>query len=213
MKTETVVAAGRVSDLHRSAFWIYGVTAMVMRAPFESVIRHAATAGVSDWQVRLEMLRVFVVLGLMSRLFLASGLYFDQVYVRPESATTFPRRSYPIDFVAWMMELLIVVALSTTVMLHVRGVAGISLYSGVAGASLLYENSWLVLSRLKQFSSVGKVAESTRWNNLSFVALALGYGISRAAGADAVLADQVGLFGLLAVTFYDIAGLVRRFDS
>ena len=73
--------APRVSDLHKSAFWIYGVTAMVMREPLAGLVRHIASAGMGNVQVRLETLRVAVVLVLMSRLFLESGLYFDEVYL------------------------------------------------------------------------------------------------------------------------------------
>src|SRR6266567_2466788 len=136
----------RISDLHKRAFWIYGVTAMVMREPFAAVIRHTAGVGLADWQVRLELLRVAVVLLLMARLFLASGLYFDEVYMRPESAARFPRRSYAVDFLAGLMQFLVIVAGSTAVSLHSRTLAELSPFVALAALFLLFENAWLALS-------------------------------------------------------------------
>src|SRR4051812_42626435 len=94
--------APRVPDLHKSAFWIYGVTAMVMREPLGIVLRHASSSGWSDGAVRLEALRTLIVLLLMSKQFLAAGIYFDRVYIQQESGERFPRRSYPMDFLFGM---------------------------------------------------------------------------------------------------------------
>ncbi|HXJ40808.1 MAG TPA: hypothetical protein VNH18_16120 [Bryobacteraceae bacterium] len=210
MNTETVAAAGRVSELHKSAFWIYGVTALVMRVPFESVIRHASLAGTGDWQVRLEMLRVVVVLVLLARMFLAAGRHFDLVYIRADAAVQYPRRNYPMDFLMCLVELLIVVALSTTVTLHVRGIAGISLFSGIAGLSLLYENGWLAASRAMGLTAVRNIAAFAAANDVAFAGLALGFGASRLAGADAVFAEQTGLCLVLAISLRELPRLVRE---
>src|SRR5215510_832294 len=108
-------APARVSDLHKGAFWIYGVTAMVMREPLSIVIKHTTAAGTADPQVQVEIVRMAIVLLLMSRVFLLSGLYFDQVYLRPDSAVLFPRRSYPADFLLGLVHFLLIVGASTVI--------------------------------------------------------------------------------------------------
>ena len=114
-----------VSNLERSAFWIYGVTAMIMREPMSTLLRHGSTAGWGDPLIRVETLRVLVVLVFLSRLFLAAGLHFEIVFMRPESAKLFPKRSYPVDFLAGLGQLLVGVAASTVVSLHPAGPDGV----------------------------------------------------------------------------------------
>ncbi len=110
-------ASPRIHDLHKSAFWIYGVTAMIMREPMGTVLRHAAAVSWHDPMVRQEAVRALVVLFLMSRQFLASGIYFDRVYLQPDSLDRFPRRNYPLDFLFGMGELLLALAASTVLAL------------------------------------------------------------------------------------------------
>src|ERR1700753_1349827 len=93
----------RITDLQRSAFWIYGVTAMVMREPLGIIVRQIAELGIGNGEVRLEILRVAVLLSLLSRLFLSSGLYFEQVYMQEGAAARYPRSSYAIDFLAGLV--------------------------------------------------------------------------------------------------------------
>src|SRR4051794_22867351 len=97
---------------------------MVMREPFGLIIRHTTEAGFGNWQVRLELLRVAVILILLARLFLISGLYFESVYMQPDSADRYPRRSYPTDFLAGLAQFLVGAAATTAVGLHTR-VAGL----------------------------------------------------------------------------------------
>lgn len=203
---------GRISDLHKGAFWIYGVTAMVMREPFAAVIRHTSTAGPADWQVRLELLRLAVVLLLMSRLFLASGLYFDEVYMRPNSAESFPHRSYAVDFLAGLIQFLVVVAASTAVSLHSRAFGEFSPFMILVAAFLLSETGWLSLSILLGFSSRKRIARFARLNSAALAMSAVVWGGVRVAGADPVLADQVALALIAVLTMYDAARLIHEYD-
>ena len=79
----------RVPDLHKSAFWIYGVTAMVMREPLSILLHHAADAGWGDAGVHREALRALIVWMLLSRQFTVTGVYFDRVYLQPDSAARY----------------------------------------------------------------------------------------------------------------------------
>jgi hypothetical protein len=207
----TQAKAGRISDLHKSAFWIYGVTAMVMREPFASVIRHTSTAGFGDWQVRLELLRVAVVLILMARVFLASGLYFDQVYLREDSATRFPRRSYPVDFLAGLLQFLTIVAGSTAVALHSRTEPGLSVFGILVVAFLLFDALWIGLSTLLGYSTVREITRRASFATAAFT-IAAWSGI-RIAGGDPVLAEQIAFAALLASTFFEMAKLVRQYGA
>jgi hypothetical protein len=204
---------GRTSDLHKSAFWIYGVTAMVMREPFANVIRHASTAGLSDWQVRLEILRTVIVLVLMARLFLLLGIYFDEVYVRPESAERFPRRSYPVDFLTGLMQLLTIVAASSTVSLHGRTRVGLPVFMVLTIAFLLFDIAWLAAAKLLRFSSAARIAGFAKFNEVTLAACVVGWGGVRIAGGDQVLADQIALLIVLAMTLFDMGRLIRNYDN
>jgi hypothetical protein len=209
----STITGGRVSDLHKSAFWIYGVTAMVMREPFASVIRHASTAGLGDWQVRLELVRIAVVLVLMARQFLLLGLYFDQVYIRPDAAARFPRRSYPIDFLTGLMQLLTIVAASTAVGLHARMWAGLTIFMILVGVFLLFEIGWLAVSAMLRFSSVPLIAKFAKFNGLTLAAVIVAWSAVRAAGRDSVFIDQCAFTIMLAFTLFEMGQLVRTYDQ
>jgi hypothetical protein len=200
-----------VSNLEKSAFWIYGVTAMVMREPFASVLRHASAAGIRDWQVRLELLRVLVVLILMSRLFLASGLYFDIVYMRADSAARFPRRSYPMDFLAGLAQLLIVVGASTIVGLHDRMPGELSLFMALVAVFLISETVWLLLSLALRFSSAPLVSGFAKFNLAVLGICFLAWLAARFGGASPVFGDGLALLLLFAFTAFDIVRLIRKY--
>ncbi|HWC00579.1 MAG TPA: hypothetical protein VG672_27925, partial [Bryobacteraceae bacterium] len=149
-------AAVRIPDLHRSAFWIYGITAMVMKEPFGVVLRHAAIAGWSDPAVQQEGLRALAVLILMSRQFLAAGIYFDRVYLAPESAEEFPRRNYPFDFLFGLTEMLLVLAGSMIVAVPN------SYFDILCALSLIWEPIWLAASKLVGYSTPSNIAPLAR---------------------------------------------------
>jgi len=155
----------RVPDLHKSAFWIYGVTAMVMREPLAVVLHHANTAGWSDPGVHIEALRGLIVWMLLSRQFTVAGVYFDHVYLQPDSADRDPRRSYPLDFLIGVGALLAAVATSTLVS------ADNHLFNAVVGVALAWDVLWLLLAALMRHSSVSLIAPETI---VSLVMLAIG---------------------------------------
>jgi hypothetical protein len=200
---------GRISDLHKSAFWIYGVTAMVMREPFATVIRHAASAGFGDWQVRLEVIRVVAVLMLMARIFLASGLYFDEVYLREDSAIRFPRRSYPVDFLAGLLQFLIIVAASTVVTLHSRSRSGFSVFALLVTAFLLFDAVWIAFSALLRLSTTREIGRRATFGSAALaIAVWIGFAF---AGRDPVLTDQIAFAWLIALTVFEMSKLVRQY--
>jgi hypothetical protein len=145
-------AAIRIPDLHRSAFWIYGITATVMKDPFGVVLRHAAGAGWADPAVQQETLRALVVLILMARQFLAAGMYFDRVYLAPESAERFPLRNYPFDFLFGLTELLFAVANSMIV-----GIPNL-FFDVLCALNLLWETVWLFASKVGGYSTLRLIA-------------------------------------------------------
>lgn len=203
----------RISDLQRSAFWIYGITAMVMREPLGLIVRHSSEAGLGNWQVRLELWRVAVILLLLSRLFLASGLYFDQVFMQPESAARYPRRSYPVDFLAGLARFLVAAAATTVVGMHLRLAGVFAPFTLLAGLFLAVDWIWLGIAALRRFSSLALIAHHARSNGGILVASGLAWGLARVTGRDAVFADQAAL-GMIAVfAAYDIAKQIRRFES
>lgn len=123
-----------------------------MKDPFGVVLRHAASAGWGDPAVQQEALRGLAVLILMARQFLAAGMYFDRVYLAPESADRFPRRNYPFDFLFGLIELLFAVANSMIVAVP-------NLFFDVLCAlNLLWETAWLVASGVGGYSTLRMIA-------------------------------------------------------
>jgi hypothetical protein len=188
----------RVPDLHKSAFWIYGVTAMVMREPFSIVLRHAATAGWQDSAVQLEALRALIVLALLSRQFLAAGIYFDRVYLQPDSAERYPRRNYPFDFLFGMGELLLAVAASTVV-----GTAS-AIFCALAALILLTDLVWLFVSRALSYATVKKIAPGAVFNGLTLLVVA---------PLTLLVSEQLGYGILVLATGLHMARLVSTYDK
>lgn len=202
----------RISDLHRSAFWIYGVTAMVMREPLGLVIRHITDSGIRDWQVRLELLRIAVILLLMSRLFLFSGLYFDQVFMRSDSGDRFPRRSYPIDFLNGLSQFLIATAATTVVSTHSRIAGWFTPFTLLVYLFLVADLIWLGIAKLRRFSSMSLIAGYVRSSLATVIASAIAGGIALAAGTDAVFAGQTALLVIGAISLWTILKLIKAFE-
>lgn len=190
-------AAARIPDLHRSAFWIYGITATVMKDPFGVVLRHAAIAGWGDPAVQQEALRGLVVLILMARQFLAAGMYFDRVYLAPESAERFPRRNYPFDFLFGLTELLFAVANSMIVAVP-------NLFFDVLCAlNLLWETAWLVTSKIGGYSTLRTIAPGAEVTAGIFVLAAV---TRLVAGENAAMAI------LLALCFAHIGWMIWHYN-
>jgi hypothetical protein len=203
----------RISDLQRSAFWIYGVTAMVMREPLGLVVRHLSELGFGNWEVRVELLRVVVILLLLSRLFLDSGLYFERVFMQPESADNYPRRSYPIDFLAGLAQFLVGAAATTAVGTYTYIAGWFASFTLLAAIFLLIDWIWLAIAVLRGFSSVPLIARHAQFNGVMLVASAMAWGVARFAGGGQIFADQTALGVLAALSAYDISRQIQRFES
>jgi hypothetical protein len=203
----------RITDLQRSAFWIYGITAMVMREPFGLVVRHTTEAGLGDWQVRLELLRVAVILLLLARLFLLSGLYFEIVYMQPESADHFPRRSYPIDFLAGLQQFLVGAAATTTIGLHYRLEGQYSPFTLLVWLFLLLDIGWLAIAMLRGFSSVPLIRRQAGWNTAILLGSIVTRSMARVVDLDAVFADQLALSVTAVVCLGSILMLIHRYEA
>ncbi len=207
------MAAVRISELHKGAFWIYGVTAMVLHDPVLHVLTHISEAGLANWQVRLELLRCAVLLTLMARFFLAAGLYFDQVYMQEASREKYPRRSYPVDFLAGLMQFLLLLGAAVTVAAHHKFRGELTVFTIAAALVALYGNLWYLLGAVLRYSAREKQAALRNSGNLAFVLAALAYVTARLAGSDPVFADQAALCALLILAGADVIRLIRQYDA
>jgi hypothetical protein len=208
------MAAVRISELHKGAFWIYGITAFAMHDPVSHLLAHLSSAGLADWQVRLEIWRCAVLLVLMAKFFLGAGLYFDQVYMRERSSDRYPRKSYPVDFLAGLLQFLLLVAAAVTVGFHARFRGEITLFTVLVALFVLYANLWYLAAAVLRYSVRGTLAVSRDSNNLAFAVSAFAYLASRlAGGADPVFADQAALGTLLILTCFDVGKLIRAYDN
>lgn len=213
MASTTSRPVRRIPDLQRSAFWIYGVTAMVMREPLSLIIRHISSDGLRNWQVRLELLRMAVILLLLSRLFLFSGQYFERVFMQPDSAERYPRRSYPIDFLNGLSQFLIATAATTVIGLHVRIAGWFAPFTLLAYVFLLADWIWLAIAKARRFTSVPLIASWAGSNAVIVIASAVASGIALLAGADPVFAGQTALVVIALLTLWRIFRLIQAFES
>jgi len=203
----------RVTDLERSAFWIYGVTAMVMREPISSVVSHSVQAGFGNWQVRLELLRLGMVLLILSRLFLSAGLYFERVYMHSGASDLYPKRSYPVDFLAGLVQFLAAVAVATSIALHSRTSAGYSPFLLLVALSLIVDWFWLATSALRASSSVGLITRAAWVNTGTLITGMLVFRIARLAGLDPVFSEQTALIVLAVVMLVDLAFGITSYEA
>ena len=190
--------AARVPDLHKSAFWIYGVTAMVMREPLSIVLHHASTAGWANPDVLMEALRGLIVWLLLSRQFTVAGVYFDRVYLQPDSGVQFANRNFPVDFILGIGALLLAVGASTIV-----GVKG-SLFDGVVGLALQWDLLWLLVARLMGHSAVRLIAPGALFNLGILVVFW---------GVRSVFGDGLGYGALLVSSVVQMWRLMVNYDS
>jgi hypothetical protein len=206
-------ASRRLTDLQRSAFWIYGVTAMVMREPFGTTIRHATENGLDNWQVELELLRMIVILLLLARLFLSSGLYFETVYMQANSSQLYPGRSYPTDFLAGLGQFLVGAAATTVIATHSRIHQVLSPFTVVIAAFLLMDAVWLAVALGRRFSSL-RLIRVQAGGNLVLLLITAGVGaVCRLAGKDSVFAEQAMLTVVAIGTAAGIASQIRTYET
>jgi hypothetical protein len=162
-------APARIPDAHKSAFWIYGVTAMVMREPLSIFIHDLSSTGPANPGVQLEGLRVFAVFLFLTCQFLSAGTFFDRVYLEPNSAAQFPRRSYPVDFISRMIELLVAVAAAGAVGIHTRHIGGLAPFTMLIALLLLLQPVWLFLAKAAGYSTISELVPAARVSALAFL--------------------------------------------
>jgi hypothetical protein len=201
----------RIPDSHKNAFWIYGVTAMIMQGPLSVVVRGLSAQGIGNRAVQVEGLRLVVVFLILSRQFLAAGVFFDQVYLQSDAAVKFPSRSYPVDFLMRLTELLIAVAASTAVGLDPYPQKGLATFTILAGILLLLESLWLAVARGAGYSTASLISPVARANALAFLICAALYGAIRWAGAETWIADAVVLCALILFTAIQLARQIRTY--
>ncbi len=205
--------SARISDLHKSAFWIWGVTAMIMREPLAVVIRHVSTEGIGSQTTQLVCLRTALILLILSRQFLAAGIYFDRVYMRPDSAARFPSRNYPFDFITRLMEMLVAVAASTAAGLDSRGPGGLSPFMILTAVMLLLEGVWLLIAHTAKYATVPEISPVARNNFQAFLLFAVLDCGALAAGSTVRQAELLVLSAIVLFTGYQLAGQIRSYGQ
>lgn len=178
-----------------------------MREPMGGVLRHAFEAGFHDWQVRLEVLRLAIVILVLSRLFLVVGLYFEIVFMQPDAAARYPRRSYPVDFLTGLLHFMTGAALTTVMSNHLRMAGGMSMFSWIVVGFLSIDILWLGVAVARGFSAAPVIAGHAKVNAAMLLVCAIVWIGARIAGQDSVFADQAALSILAVIT---VAGIVRQ---
>jgi len=203
--------AYRIPDSHKNAFWIYGVTAMIMREPLSVMVRDLSAKGIADHAVQRECLRTAVILLVLSRQFLTAGAFFDRVYLQPDSAMKYPRRNYPLDFLTRLTEMLVAVAASTTVALESSALAGLTPCTVIMLVLLLLDGVWLAVARAARYSTIPELAPMARANILAVLFCAISYAGIRAAGFGTPVADSLILAEILLLTCLQLVGQIGAY--
>ena len=184
-----------------------------MREPLGGVIRHATDAGLGNWQVPLEILRMAVVLLLVARLFLSAGLYFEVVYMQPDSSALYPRRSYPTDFLAGLAQFMIGASATTVIGTHARLGRIFAPYTIIVYLFLIVDVAWLAVARARGLSSVSRIQALASRNLFILCAAAIIQAVSLATGADPVFADQAALGAVALGATIEIFNQIRIYES
>ena len=203
----------RIPDSHKNAFWIYGVTAMVMREPLSVLVRDASAQGFASPIVQLESLRVLVVFLILSRVFMGAGVYFDRVYLQPESAANFPRRNYAADFLATLTELLVAVGASTAIAIHTRSIGGLTPFSILIAILLVSEPLKLLGTRLAGYSTVAEIAPAARASAIAFLLADAVYMTMRVLGFGPVRTEAAALTAVAVCTAIRLLDQIRTYGS
>lgn len=203
----------RIPDSHKNAFWIYGVTSMVMREPLGVLVRDSSAQGFASPIVQLEALRVLVVFLLLTRVFMSAGVYFDRVYLQPESAANFPRRNYAADFLATLTELLVAVGASTAIAIHTRSIGGLTPFSILIAILLVSEPLKLLATRLAGYSTVAEIAPAARASAIAFLLADATYMTMRVLGFSPVRTDVAALSAVAVCTAIHLLNQVRTYGS
>ncbi|MEQ1884828.1 MAG: hypothetical protein ABL967_07185 [Bryobacteraceae bacterium] len=206
-------AAPRIPDSHKSAFWIYGVTAMILREPLSIVTRDLSAKGLGDASVRVECLRMLVVLVVLSRQFLAAGIYFDRVYLQPDSASKYPRKSYPVDFLTRLVDLLAAVAASTAVGLHAFLIGGLASFTWIITLLLFFDLLWAFTARAAGYSTAIELRSTASSSLLILLLCGALYGVCRMSGLQPQTFDVGFLVVVLASTAIQLAGLIQSYGQ
>ena len=203
----------RIPDSHKNAFWIYGVTGMVMREPLSVLVRDASAQGFASPIVQLESLRVLVVFLILSRVFMGAGVYFDRVYLQPESAANFPRRNYAADFLATLTELLVAVGASTAIAIHTRSIGGLTPFSILIALLLVSEPLKLLGTRLAGYSTVAEIAPAARASAIAFLLADAVYMTMRVLGFGPVRTEAAALTAVAVCTAIRLLDQIRTYGS
>ena len=203
----------RIPDSHKNAFWLYGVAGMVMREPLSVLVRDASAQGFASPAVQLEALRVMLVFLILSRVFMGAGVYFDRVYLQPESAANFPRRNYAADFLATLTELLVAVAASTAVAIHTRTIGGLTPFSILIALLLVSEPLKLVATRAAGYSTAGEIAPDARAGAIAFLLADATYMTMRMLGFGPVRTEAAALIAVAVCTAARLLNQIRTYGS
>lgn len=82
----------------------------------------------------------------ISVFYFGSGVFFNRVHLNPETAETFKKKSYGLDFVGGLIHFLIFFAWAIAITDHSRYTLGASLFLVYLGAIFLYDLIWLLVS-------------------------------------------------------------------
>ena len=136
--------------VHKHTFWMLGVIAgLAIRESLTKVVTPLlgdANTQVAHNDMAMEAVRLVVFLAMILRFYLGSAQYFDVVYCSPESDSTYPKKSYGMDFIFAVMLFILFFAWSETIIGNRRFSNGLSSFLLILGLILVYDLIWWAIS-------------------------------------------------------------------
>lgn len=190
--------------LHSHAFYLYGVVvALAIREVLLRVGTHAfvpvAGEQVESWKIHLEALRLVLFLIAITCFYFGSGVFFDKVYINPDTAREFQKKNYGLDFTIGLIHFLIFFAWSLTITNHSRNGWGLSPFFGFLSAIFLYDLVWLIAN--VRYDSLQEIKLWAFMSALVFFVGAVGFFVARSLLNNDAVAEEISflIFGLYLV--------------
>jgi hypothetical protein len=152
-----------VQRLHSHSFYLFGV--VVGLSIREALVRTGSDlflpTKVEIWKVHLEALRLIIFLLTITCFYFGAGVFFDKIYINPETATRYQRKNYGLDFSFGLIHFLAFFAWALSINDYSRSPKwGVSPFLGFLSAIFLYDLAWLFISyRYDSFDEIKLWAE------------------------------------------------------
>lgn len=136
--------------VRKQGFWLYGViVGLAIRDGLVKVVpRIIMTSPDVDGNNRwLDAARLGLFLLVVTRFYLGSAYYYDEVYESTDADTKYPTKNYGTDFVVGLFHFILFYGWAAMIDNHNSPAVGVSHFTNMMLVVLLYDVVWLIISK------------------------------------------------------------------